>query len=421
MQLGVSKPTSPLRSRLSAAAGALLALGSPAVSHGDAANPTWHVDASTLFYGERSRTRIVEPVVRVTRLFPDGQSISAKLAFDTMTGATPSGAMPSGRVQTTTTASGHVVTSTVGDIPLLPFRDTRAALDVEWQKPILGTLRSTIGGHVSREKDYQSLGANAKLSVDLMQRLTTVTVGAGTNRDSVFPIGGTPVGLSDGTILDTGSQAKRVTDGMVGLTRVITRRWIAAVNVSRTLESGYLTEPYKVVSLLDRVNGLPSGELKENRPSTRNRTDVLGSSVYHFTDDVLYSSYRYYWDDWGVRSHTIDMKYRHELEDNRYVQPHVRYYAQTRADFFTFGLKKGAPLPAYATSDYRLGPLRTVTLGLTYGFRTDYVPGEFSIRGEYMRQYGDGYPKDAIGTMSTMDLFPPVGIATLVLAYTVDF
>jgi hypothetical protein len=190
---------------------------------------------------------------------------------------------------------------------------------------------------------------------------------------------------------------------------------------SRAVERGYLTEPYKVVSLLNPSSGVPAGELTESRPGTRNRKDVLGSSVYHFTEDVLYTNYRYYWDDWGVRSHTIDLQYRRELPDDRYVQPHIRLYTQTPASFFRFGLMEGSALPRYATSDYRLGPLRTLTLGATYGFHLTDYPGRFFIRGEYIRQWGKGHPGDAIGVQKQYDLFPPVGIGSLVAGYSVDF
>ena len=329
--------------------------------------------------------------------------------------------MPSGAIQTTTTASGNAETIPAGSVPVSRFKDTRGVLDLEWKKPI-GPLTPTVGGHFSREKDYQSLGANGKLSLDLMQRLTTLTVGAGVNRDGVFPVGGTTVGLSDGSeIRGTGSSSKSVNSGLIGLSRVITRRWMMVVNASRTYESGYLTEPYKIVSLFDGESGLPTGQLTEKRPSARDRRDVLANSVYHLTNDVLYLSYQRYWDDWGVRSHTFDMKYRRELGENNYLQPHLRYYTQTPANFFRFGLVDGATLPEFAASDYRLGPLRTVTVGATYGFHVPNDRGEWSVRAEYIAQYGNGSPKDAVGLQRQYDLFPLESIGAVLIGYSVEF
>ena len=421
MQLEPPKRLSALRSRLGAAAGALLALGVPAAAQAGG-GATWEVDAASLYYSERGRTRVFEPFVRATRLFADGQSLSAKLAIDTMTGATPTGALPSGQVHTTTTPSGHVSTSTGAQIPLTRFRDTRHSVDLDWSRPIAGTLTSALGGHFSREKDYRSLGWNEKLSVDCMHRLTTLTAGVGMNHDRIFPVGGTHVGLTDGSaILRTGADFKESSSWLVGVSRILTRRWMMSVNGSRSRERGYLTEPYKVVSLEDPVSGTPRAQVTEKRPSRRQRSDLLTSSVYHFTDDVLYLSHRYYGDDWGIRSQTVDVKYRHELENNRYIQPHVRYYTQTPADFFTSGLKIGAPLPPFASADYRLGPLRSLTIGATYGFHLPTAPGEVSVRGEYIRQSGAGRPSEAVGVQSQLDLMPPIGITTLVVAYSVEF
>jgi hypothetical protein len=435
MQLDSARP-SALRARLGAAASALLAVGAPMVAQADA-GANWQVEASTLLYGERGRTSVTEPYLRVTRLFENGRSLSAKLGLDTITGASPTGAAPSGRVQTTTSASGRSTSTPIGSIPLKSFHDTRGSLDVDWTNPLTGHLSSTLGGHFSRETDYQSLGVNGKLSAELMQRLTTVTVGGGVNRDRILPIGGTPAGLSvvvppavagpdgegeDGRATAAGSEGKQVDSWMAGVSRVLTRRWMIGANVSRSYERGYLTEPYKVVSVLDQVSGLPLREIHEKRPSTRNRFDLLTNSVYHLSEDVAYLSHRYYRDDWGIRSNTYDAKYRHEVGDGHWVQPHLRYYSQTPADFFTFGLQDGAPAPDLASADYRLGPLKTFTMGATLGFPPpNDLPGEVTIRAEYIRQWGNGHPAKAIGIQSQFDLSPPVSIGTLVVGYSVEF
>ncbi len=429
MQLTNAPGRSALRARLGAAACVLLAAGAPAAARGDAAAPTWQLDTSGLYYGEKGRTQIVEPVAKITRLFAGGQTLSAQLSLDAMTGASPSGAQPSGKLVTTTSASGTTSTHTANEVPTAPFHDFRGALDLGWGQPV-GPLTFTSGGHVSRERDYQSLGAHEEVSIDLMHKLATLTFGGGTNRDRVFPIGGIRVGMTDGTLFEPWtSEDKRVDDGLVGLSRVLTRRWMVSLNAARSHEQGYLTEPYKIVSLIqdsgvDAGTPSPDSSLTENRPRTRTRNSVLGSSVWHPGPNVLYSSYRYYWDDWGVRSHTVDLRYRFDLPEQDWLQPHMRYYQQTAADFFTFGLPLSlAPSarPRYASSDFRLGPLRTFTIGATYGFRYPDVPGDITVRAEYIHQWGPGHPASAIGVQKQLDLFPGEDIGTLTAGWTVRF
>jgi hypothetical protein len=387
-----------------------------------ASTPANQIDVTSLMYGEQGRTRVVEPVVRFAHLMPDGQSFTAQLTFDVITGASPTGALPSGVVQTRTSASGRTITSAAGALPTQPFYDRRTALEGEWQKPWTRFVTSTLGGHVSKEKDYSSIGADARVSTDVMRRLVTLTIGGGVSRDEVFPVGGTPAGLSTGAIISTAHNRKNVNNILLGVSRILTRRWMVAVNGTRTMENGYLTEPYKLVSLMNPITGAPVGDLTDKRPSTRDRSSLLFSSVYHFTDDVLYSSYRYYWDSWAVRSHTIDVKYRHVLEgETNYIEPLLRFYTQSAARFYTIGLTQGAPLPDFATSDYRLGKLSTVTAGATYGFTLFDLPGSWTVRAQYIRQAGDSSPPNAIGIQRRFDLDPPVNIYAFVVGYSFGY
>ena len=417
-------PKRPLvRDALHSAALALLL--APAAAQAQSA--TDHLDVTSLLYSEQSRTQVIEPVVRFSHLMADGQSISAQLGIDVITGASPTGALPSGTIQTRTSASGHTITSPAGTLPTAPFTDHRISLDGEWKKPFARFFTSTLGGHVSREKDYQSLGVNGALSVDTMHRLLTLTIGGGVSHDTVFPVGGTPAGLSTGAILSHSANSKNVSNVLLGASRILSRRWMVSVNGTRTMERGYLTEPYKLVTVMNSTTGAPIAELTDKRPSTRDRSSLLFSSVYDISDDVLYTSYRYYWDTWRVRSHTIDLKYRHELDPEAgpnagtYLEPLFRYYRQSAASFYTPGLIQGNPLPDFATSDYRLGKLQTITVGATFGYRPAESTNVFTVRAQFMRQSGDSSPPNVVGIQRNFDLTPPVNIFAVVLGYSFDF
>ena len=225
-----------LRVRLGSAAALVLAAGAPVAAQA-ATDPSLRIEASGLFYTEAQRTTVYEPIGRITRLFADGQTLSAQFAVDVMTGASPTGANPAGRALTTTSASGSSTTVGADAVPTARFSDTRAALDLEWARPI-GIATPTLGLHVSREKDYQSHGGNASLSVDLDHRLLTVTAGVGRNQDRVFPMAGVVRGLTTGTRSVADAADKQVTSGLLGLTRVLTRRWLMGVNVSHISERG---------------------------------------------------------------------------------------------------------------------------------------------------------------------------------------
>ena len=92
------------------------------------------------------------------------------------------------------------------------------------------------------------------------------------------------------------------------------------------------------------------------------------------------------------------------------MQPHLRWYTQTAADFYTPYLLNGAPLPDHASADYRLGALDDTTLGLKVG-KVGQDGREYSLRVEYYRQSGRAPPDAAFGSLTGLDLFPTVDAA----------
>jgi hypothetical protein len=419
MQLSPAPGDVSIRSRLARAAALLLAAGAPGAAHAAAGDPSLRIEGSSLLYAEQQRTTIFEPVARITRLFADGQSLTAQFSLDLMTGASPTGANPAGVVQTTTSPSGHATTTPADALPTSKFEDDRGALDLTWAKPI-GRFTPSVGGHFSLEQDYRSLGVQGSLAVELNQKLTTVTVGGSRDQDRVMPLHGIVNGLSGSDAVVAEADDKQVSTALVGVTQVLTRRWLVGVNASGAWENGYLTEPYKVLSLLNPVTGVQTGTVREKRPDTRQRRSVQVSSAYHLTRDVLSVSYRRYEDDWQVKSNTYDVRYRMPQGEDAWLEPHVRVYSQTAASFFKQGLRNDRPLPEYGSADQRLGHLRSLTLGATYGFRISGSPGDWYVRAEYMRQSGEAHPADAIGVQRTFNQAPTLNVASIVVGWAFE-
>ncbi len=112
-------------------------------------------------------------------------------------------------------------------------------------------------------------------------------------------------------------------------------------------------------------------------------------------------------DDWSIASDAVEGRLRWNFGNGKYLQPHVRWYHQTAADFYHRWLVDGAAAPAHASADYRLGDMTTWTFGLMYG--TPLSDGrELTLRAEYYRQTGDGHPAEAFGALRNFDLFPAV-------------
>jgi hypothetical protein len=408
--------------------------GLPQAAHAQQTDDAWDVDSAVLFYSEKDRVSVIEPIAQFRKQLANDRSVMFRVVVDSLTGSTPNGAIPTSSPQTFTAPSGQSgYTTPANQTPLDPtFHDTRYAINAQWETPVGTHMRSVLGASFSTETDYQSFGLSATLSRDFNQRNTTLTLGLSGNADTVSPIGGAPIGLTPMATAITGGegegegggpgQSKSVGELLLGVTQVISRGTLTQLNYTYGRESGYLTDPYKIVSVVDGTTGelrATNPYLYEKRPDTRTRQALYWKTLHHFSQDVLSATYRYYWDDWGIRSHTFDVKYRVELGGGHYLQPVARYYTQTAADFYRHSLVDGQAVD-FVSADYRLGEMTTTTLGLKYGVALS-KNGEFGARAELIRQSGNSHPADAIGVQTSQNLFPTVDAYVFQLSYSFRF
>ncbi|ANO52686.1 DUF3570 domain-containing protein [Woeseia oceani] len=399
--------------------------------------PNWDFNTALLYYGESdSRVQDISLNVLARRTFNDDRSLSLGLAVDSLTGATPSGALPMPQAQTFTSPSGDAsYTVAAGEHPLdNTFLDTRYALNAAWTQPLGRLYNGTAGVSFSKEYDYTHFGANFGLSRDFNKRNTTLSLGLAFSQDDIEPVGGAPVPLS--SMLEVGNQnnklgddSKDVVDLLIGITQVINERLVLRANYSFSDASGYLNDPYKILSVVDGLSGDtialapsasgPSHAYRfESRPDSRGKHSLYGQAKYFMNGKVLDVSYRYMTDDWGVDSHTLDGRLRVPFGERSYLEPHLRFYTQTEADFYRASLTDGEPLPMYAASDYRLGSFDAITAGLKYGWETK-AGHDAAVRLEYYKQTGDVPDDQVIGNQRDRDLYP--GLDAIVLNFSYRF
>jgi len=213
----------------------------------------WEFDTALLYYGESdNRVQDVSLNFLALRNFVDDRILTLSLGVDTLTGATPIGAMPFNGPQTFTSPSGlAVATRPANEIPLDDtFLDTRVALAASWQQP-WGRLNTVSGGlSVSNEYDYLHLGANFKVSRDFDQRNTTISFGLAFASDEMDPVGGAPAPLTSMEEINNlsnrmGDQSKDVVDVVLGVSQVVNRNLLVQLNYSLSNADGYLNDPDK--------------------------------------------------------------------------------------------------------------------------------------------------------------------------------
>jgi len=399
--------------------------------------PGWDFNTSLLYYGEDAdRVQDLSISVLATRTFMDDRALTMGLTVDALTGATPNGGQYQSVPQTFTSPSGNAVfTVPAGELALDDsFRDTRVALSANWSQPFGRLYAFNAGMSASKEYDYLHLGANAGISRDFNQRNTTVSAGFAYAADSLNPVGGTPTPLS--SMADVGDLSNRigdedkdVVDFVLGVSQVISRNLVVQANYSFSDSSGYLNDPYKIVSIVDAVTGdvvprTPAPGLQgpsheyvfESRPDQRTKHSLYGQAKYFMNGKVLDASYRYMTDDWDIDSHTVDLRLRWPVGEKAYLEPHLRYYTQTEANFYQVGLVDGAPLPMYASSDYRLGSFDAITAGLKYGWTTRN-DNDMSVRLELYQQRGSIPADRLIGNQVGLFEYPDLNAVILQFSY----
>lgn len=424
----------PMSAALAAATCALLgAAGAVEASEAE----RWSFDTALLYYGESDeRVQDVSAAIAAVRDFDDDRKLNLTLTADTLTGASASGAIALDAPQTFTSPSGRAVYSTpAGEVPLDDtFLDTRFALNASWTQPLAQLYTLSTGLGFSTEYDYTHLGANVLLARDFNKRNTTLSAGVAWSQDDIDPVGGAPIPLAQ--MLDVGdlsnkrgADTKNVLDVLLGVSQVLNRATVLRVNYSYSDSSGYLNDPYKILSVVDPQTGdtiarVPADAaagpshvyLYESRPDARAKHSLYTEIKHAFGAPVLSAAYRFMTDDWGVDSHTLEAKLRWPLGAASYIEPQLRYYTQTEADFYRASLVDGQPPPQYASADFRLGSFDAATAGVKFGHRLS-GGSEWSARLEYYQQSGEVPREQIIGNQANRELYPDLQAVIVQFSY----
>jgi Protein of unknown function (DUF3570) len=376
----------------------------------------WSVDSALAYYHEDGRIQAIEPVVTVAKVFADGQKLDFNLTFDSLSGSSPNGALASHSMQTFSSPSGkasHRYTTAPGQLPVDPnYQDDRIAVGGNWTVPVTRLDQVSVGGKLSHEDDFSSVTVNASIAHDFNDKNTTLSFGIDDEYDSLQPIGGAPEPGSDYALAEkTGGKTKNGVGALLGFTQVMTRNWVSELNISVDRFKGYMNDPYKITSIIDSA-GNTTGYEYESRPDQRTRKSVYWENRVAWCDQVSTAiSLRHMSDDWSVRSDTAQLHLRWSPSGRRrYVEPIIRWYRQTAADFYTpFILDTARPTNGYESSDSRLGAFHALTYGLKYAQKLPGFGGreesEISMRVEYYKQALDERMAIPVG-LEGLNLYP---------------
>lgn len=159
----------------------------------------------------------------------------------------------------------------------------------------------------------------------------------------------------------------------LSFSQILSKNAQISLFVDLVQQEGWLSNPMQRVYFKDRSNyyignpeSIPNYTSSSNRevfqladdierlPDTRFKTPI-GLRFNYYINEMLTvrTYYRYYFDNWGMTSHTANIEIPIKLNDKFTVYPTYRYYTQTAIDYFA-AFEEHLSTDDYYTSDYDL-------------------------------------------------------------------
>jgi len=255
--------------------------------------------ADTLYhYYDGGGVTVRGPALLVRKSVADTVSLSGRYYVDTISSAS---------IDVVTTAS--------------PYKDKReefgVGIDYLHGNSLLGVTLSS-----SNENDYLADSFGLNVSHDLPGGLTTINLGYSQGHDIVRRV-------------DTSFEEDiNRYNFRLGMTQVLTRSLLLGVNYEGIAEDGYLSNPYRSARIL-------GASLPERYPGTRDSQAVAVRAVQAFSSgsrpviSSLRAEYRYFQDNWGIRSNTLAFALQRYFGDRVLGEARYRYYQQSAASFYS--------------------------------------------------------------------------------------
>jgi hypothetical protein len=240
-----------------------------------------------------------------------------------------------------------------------------------------------IGAYYSGEYNYQSLGGDihfTQKTADKSGEFGAKFQGYFDEVKLIYPSelipqttvssGGTVITSASGVTLsgdgehhhgNIPSSPRTTLSGSFSYSQIINPRMQIMFLADVVNQSGYLGLPFHRVYFntgKDTVERLPSSRFKL----------PLGFRLNYFLGDniIIRSYYRYYMDNWGIRSNTAGIEIPYKITPFFSISPFYRFYQQSAAKYFA-PYEVHSPTDEYYTSNYEYSKFQSSFFGV--GFR----------------------------------------------------
>jgi hypothetical protein len=186
----------------------------------------------------------------------------------------------------------------------------------------------TYGGNLgfSTEFDYNSSSVSVNIARSFAQDNFTLGISHQSYKDEVSLYD--DFSPAEDANLVSGL-ARNIEATTISASQILTRKDIIQFAYTHATSSGNLESTHNSV-LVDGTREV------EKLPGLRDRHAYSTNFVHAFSDSTAMNlSYRYYFDDWGMKANSTRLAYLFEVNDDEdFVEIFVRQHSQTRVDYF---------------------------------------------------------------------------------------
>lgn len=244
-----------------------------------------------------------------------------------------------------------------------PFKETRHEYGVGLTHVVRDTLMS-LSMSRSDEPDYLADSVGADVSQEVFGGMTTVSLGFNRGRDKIGQHG-TSAGYFD---------SADHWQYRAGVTQILSPRWLMSVNAEALADAGFLGNAYRAARVFGAL-------VPERNPRTRSaralKFRVVGDIGQGEARASMNAGYRYYWDNWGIRAHTLDGGYSRYLRGGWLVDVFGRYARQSAALFYS---DNATMETTYVSRSRQLSDFSTLSLGVRGTWTALTVPGRYDVK-----------------------------------------
>jgi hypothetical protein len=262
--------------------------------------------------------------------------------------------------------------------------------------------RNTIwNGHISGsvEYDYSSLGFGGGVSRLFNGKNSEVSLAANVYLDTWTPIYpkeladfsnyGLSGGIYDDFTIIPGQVSSEVYNPLnykahtqknrnsyalsLGFSQVFTKKVQGSFFLDILYQNGLLSTPYQRVYFADKgnffINEFQLADDIERLPNARFKLPIATRWNFYLNEKfTLRTYYRYYFDNWAISSHTLNIELPYKLSEKFTVIPMYRFYSQEASKYFA-PYETHLSTEKFYTSDYDLSKFNANQ----YGFGLSYI------------------------------------------------